>query len=270
MVERLKTPQAVAVSVAVVGKYVELHDAYLCVREALYPRRRPPRLAVDIDWINSEELERAGRPGRLDGVDGIVVPGGFGERGIEGKIAAARYAREHEVPYLGLCLGMQVMVHRVRPPRLAQRRAQLAPSSTPTRPIPVIDLMPEQRGHRGHGRHHAPGRLSLPAGAGHQGRRRLRPGRGRTSATATASSSTTPIASLWPRRGWSSAASRPTARWWRSASWRDHPWMVGTQFHPEFRSRPNRPHPLFRDFIGRPPGEQALLRGARRKPPPHS
>src|SRR5262249_43202898 len=109
LVDRLSNPRG-ELSIAVVGKYVELPDAYLSVKEALIHAGVHHNVAVDINWIQSETLEHADVDAILDGFDGIVVPGGFGERGLEGKILAARYAREHNVPYLGLCLGLQMMV----------------------------------------------------------------------------------------------------------------------------------------------------------------
>ncbi|HSJ55989.1 MAG TPA: CTP synthase, partial [Anaerolineae bacterium] len=138
VVDEIRHPKE-PVRIGLVGKYVELHDAYLSVREALHHAGLRYDVGVDIDWIDSEELERRG-PGRLARVHGIVVPGGFGYRGIEGKIVAARYAREQKVPYLGLCLGMQVMVIDLARHALSSDEPNSTEFDLTTR-YPVIDLM---------------------------------------------------------------------------------------------------------------------------------
>src|SRR3990170_2144771 len=149
LVERLMSPER-HLSVTVVGKYVELHDAYLSVKESLIHAGIHHNAAVDIEWVHSESLERPGGLAQLERVQGIVVPGGFGERGIEGKILAARFARERGVPYLGLCLGMQMMVVETARHVLGSD----APNSSefdPETPYPVISLLPEQEGVRDKG-----------------------------------------------------------------------------------------------------------------------
>ena len=173
------------------------------------------------------------------GVDGIVVPGGFGYRGIEGKIAAARYAREHKVPYLGLCLGMQVMVIELARARAAARTSPTAPSSTLRHPYPVIDLHARAARDRRHGRHHAPGHLPLRARArARRPRAAYGTDAGATSATAIASSSTTSTATCSAQAGMVFSGLSPDGRLVEIAEIADHPWMVGSQFHPEFKSRP--------------------------------
>jgi CTP synthase len=239
------------VRVALVGKYVSLKDAYLSVREALMHAALWQDRQVEIDWVSSEELEGVSQEAvlrRLAGADGIVVPGGFGERGIEGKIAAARYARENGVPYLGLCLGMQVMVvefarHVLG---LAEANSQEFNSQTPD---PVIALLPDQRD------------LTRKGGTMRLGLYACVLGQGTKSAAAYG------LPVIYERHrhryefnndysarmaaaGLIQAGLSPDHRLVEISEVAGHPWMVGTQFHPELRSRPNRPHPLFRDFVG--------------------
>ena len=246
-VERLKNPRG-RLSVAVVGKYTELPDAYLSVKESLIHAAVHHGLAVDIRWIRSGDLEGPGGPAVLDGVHGIVVPGGFGERAIEGKVGAARYAREQGVPYLGLCLGMQIMVIE-----FARHVFQSdEPQSTefyPDTPYPVISLLSEQQGIQDKG-----GTMRL-------GGYPCRPVPGTKAHAAYGQDEVVerhrhryefnnvyrqPLAEA----GLIPSGLSPDGTLVEISELRDHPWMVGTQFHPEFRSRPNRPHPLFRDFIG--------------------
>ena len=246
-VERLKNPRG-RLSVAVVGKYAELPDAYLSVKESLIHAAVHHGLAVDIRWIKSGELEEPDGQAVLDGVHGVVVPGGFGERAIEGKVEAARCAREQGVPYLGLCLGMQIMV--IEFARHVFHSDQ--PHSTefyPDTPYPVISLLSEQKGIQEKG-----GTMRL---GGYPCR--LVPG---TKAYAAYGQDEVverhrhryefnnvyrdPLAEA----GLIPSGLSPDGTLVEISELRDHPWMVGTQFHPEFRSRPNRPHPLFRDFIG--------------------
>jgi CTP synthase len=246
-VERLKNPRG-RVSVAVAGKYAELPDAYLSVKESLIHAAVHHGLAVDIRWIKSGDLEGPNGLAILDDVHGIVVPGGFGERAIEGKVAAARYAREQGVPYLGLCLGMQIMV--IEFARHVFHSDE--PHSTefyPETPYPVISLLSEQQGIQDKG-----GTMRL---GGYPCR--LVPG---TKAYAAYGQDEV-VERHRHRYEFNNAYRQPLAEAGLIPSGlspdgslveiselQDHPWMVGTQFHPEFRSRPNRPHPLFRDFIG--------------------
>jgi CTP synthase len=207
--------------------------------------------SVEIDWVSSEELEQIGPravAARLSSVRGIVVPGGFGERGIEGKIAAALYAREQGIPYLGLCLGMQVMAVEFARGVLGLPQANSTEFS-PKTPDPVIALMPDQREQAKKG---GTMRLGLYACVLTQG-------------TKAAAAYGVPVVYERHRHryefnndycarmqaaGLTLAGLSPDHRLVEICEVADHPWMVGTQFHPELRSRPNRPHPLFRDFIG--------------------
>lgn len=243
LVERLKNP-AGEVTVAVVGKYVELRDAYMSVREALIHAGVHHNVAVDIRWIHSER----GDLSQLAGVHGIVVPGGFGERGIEGKIEAALLARTQGIPYLGLCLGMQVMVVEAARAAFGNDEAN-STEFVPDTPLPVISLLAEQEGVVDKG---ATMRLgSYPC--------RLVPG-----TKAHRAYGVDELAERHRHRyefnnayrdaladfGLIASGLSPDGLLVEICEIRDHPFMVGSQFHPEFRSRPLRPHPLFRDFIG--------------------
>ena len=184
----------------------------------------------------------------MKGLGGILVPGGFGERGIEGKIKAAQYARENKMPYLGLCLGMQIATIEFARNVLKLAKAH-STEFDPNTPHPVIAMLDEQTQSHQQRRHDAAGRAALPVGARHQGGGTLRLVCRSTNATATATNSTTPTARNLRRPALSSAACRPTASWWRSSNCQDHPFFMASQFHPEFQSKPHQPHPLFKGFI---------------------
>lgn len=237
--------------IGLVGKYVELEDAYLSVKESLMHAGLAIDYQVDIEWISSEDLEKGRNLQRLDVVDGIVVPGGFGYRGIEGKIVAARYAREHKVPYLGLCLGMQVMCIE-----LARNIFHSdSPNSTEfdiSTKYPIIDLMPDQRDIADMG-----GTMRLGIYPCH-----LKPG-----TRAAAAYQSLGFGSIVQERhrhrfefnnhfrpemeaaGLVFSGLSPDGRLVEISELSDHPYMVGSQFHPEFKSRPNRPHPLFLGLV---------------------
>ena len=247
LVDRLTNPHG-EVSIAVVGKYVELQDAYLSVKEALIHAGIHHDVNVSLSWIQSEDLEHGDVSALLEGYDGIVVPGGFGERGLEGKIAAARYAREQGVPYLGLCLGMQMMVIEFARHVLGWEDAHSTEIDTETG-HPVISLLSEQRGVTDLG-----GTMRLGAYPCH-----LRPG------TRAATAYTSPVISERHRHryefnnayraeledaGLIASGTSPDGGLVEISEVQDHPFMVGSQFHPELRSRPNAPHPLFRAFVG--------------------
>jgi CTP synthase len=246
LVARIVAPKD-SVRIAVVGKYVELPDAYMSVREALYHAALHSHRAVEIEWILSEDLEKDKSFDRLARADGIVVPGGFGERGIEGKILAARYARTHKIPYLGLCLGMQVMC--VELARHATESDE--PNSTEFNPStrhPVIDLMPDQRG------------ISEMGGTMRLGRYPCRLIPGTRAARAYGEELVherhrhrfefnNAYREMLNRAGMEYSGLSPTGNLVEIAELRDHPFMLGSQFHPEFKSRPDRPHPLFREFV---------------------
>jgi CTP synthase len=233
-------------SIGLVGKYVALQDAYMSVRESLFHAALRQKRSLKMEWISSEDLEKGKGMDLLERVAGIVVPGGFGYRGIEGKIIAARYAREHKKPYLGLCLGMQVMVIELARYALGNDEANSTEFDISTR-YPVIDLMPEQRAISDVG---GTMRLGIyPC--------QLVPG------TKAAQAYAQPLVherhrhrfelnnqyrDLLARAGMVFSGLSPNGRLVEISEMRDHPWMLGCQFHPEFKSRPGKPHPLFSAF----------------------
>jgi len=249
-VEELRREKPV-LTIALVGKYVELQDSYLSVKEALVHAGLAAGWDIDIVWINSEDLEKGRDIDRLLQTDGIVVPGGFGYRGIEGKIIAARIARERKVPYLGLCLGMQVMCIE-----FARHVFQSEePNSTEfdiSTEYPIIDLMPDQRDIADMGgtmrlgvyecqlvpgtrAFEAYARAGFPSVVQERHRHRFEFNNAyRTEMEA---------------HGMIFSGLSPDGRLVEIAELVDHPFMVGSQFHPEFKSRPNKPHPLFSAFI---------------------
>ena len=233
--------------VALVGKYVELQDAYISVREALYHAAVALGQRLEIEWINSEDLERGRGLQRLDGVHGIVVPGGFGYRGIEGKILAARTARENQIPYLGLCLGMQVMCIELARAASGAERAN-STEFDPQSPLPVIDLMPDQRGIDDMGGTMRLGAYPCLLQAG--SRAAAAYGQEQVSERHRHRFEfNNHYRELLSEAGMVFSGLSPDGRLVEIAELRDHPWMLGSQFHPEFKSRPNRPHPLFTAFV---------------------
>ena len=244
-VERITNPRG-TIALAVVGKYVQLPDAYLSVTESLRHAGIHHDVGIDIRWVQSETLDH-GDTSALRSVAGIVVPGGFGHRGIEGKVAASRYARHNRIPYLGLCLGMQCAVIDIA------REALEAPDANSTEfnaftSTPVIDLMPEQRDVAGLGgtmrlglypcklapgtrAHHAYGEEVVYERHRHR------------------FEFNNEYREVLAESGLVYSGLSPNGRLVEIIELADHPWFVASQFHPEFRSRPNRAHPLFRDFV---------------------
>jgi CTP synthase len=246
LIEEIKRPKP-TVKIALVGKYVELHDAYISVREALRHAALHQGVELDIAWVQSAELEKGRGLEQLEKVDGIIVPGGFGSRGIEGKIQAAHYARANKVPYLGLCLGMQLMVVEFAREALKSDLANSTEFDRST-PYPVIDLMPDQQEITDMG---GTMRLGLyPC--------KLVPG------TIAAEAYNQPqveerhrhrfefnnhYRQAFEKYGMRFSGLSPDGRLVEIVELEDHPFMLGTQFHPEFLSRPNNPHPLFMRFV---------------------
>lgn len=250
IVRKIKNPRR-RVTIAVVGKYVELPDAYMSVAEALRHGGIHHEAAVDIRWVNAVELE--GKTQEEVGevlreAHGILVPGGFGDRGIEGKIKAIRYARENGVPFLGICLGMQCAVIEFARHVVGLEGANSS-EFQPSTPYPVIDLLPEQKDIEDKG-----GTMRLG----------LYPCKLREGSKAFAIYQDEIIyerhrhryefnnefRDIMESKGMVLSGLSPDGRLVEIIELPNHPWFVATQFHPEFKSRPNRPHPLFRDFVG--------------------
>ncbi len=246
IVAEVKRPKP-EVTIAIVGKYVELHDAYMSVREALKHASLVAGVEVKILWVHSADLEKDKGWDLVKSAHGIVVPGGFGSRGTEGKILAARYAREHKIPYLGLCLGMQVMCIEFARNILGYEDANSSEFDRAT-PHAVIDLMNEQRSITDMG---GTMRLGLyPCN--------LQPG----SIAATAYNTdhieerhrhrwefNNTYRQEFEKAGMVFSGLSPDGLPVEIAEISDHPYMVASQFHPEFLSRPNRPHPLFAGLV---------------------
>jgi CTP synthase len=235
------------VKVALVGKYVELHDAYISVREALKHAALKLGVELDLNWVHSAELEKGRGWENLKSVNGIVVPGGFGSRGIEGKIQAAHYARTNGLPYLGLCLGMQLMVVEFAREVFHDEAANSTEFDRAT-PYPVIDLMLEQQAITDLG-----GTMRLG----------LYPCCLQPDTIAKRAYNEDLVHERHRHRfelnnnfrqplqeaGMVFSGLSPDGKLVEIAELANHPFMVGTQFHPEFLSRPNRPHPLFVAFL---------------------
>lgn len=242
-VKRKKPP----VTIALVGKYVELHDAYLSVREALKHAAIRAGVELELRWVHSADLEKGKGWEALEGVDGIIVPGGFGGRGIEGKIQAATLARTKKIPYFGLCLGMQLMVVEFARSVLGTDLVNSTEFDRSTE-HPVIDLMPDQQNIQDMG---GTMRLGLYpchlqkgtiAGDAYQEEVVAERHRHRFEFN-------NHYRELLQERGMCFSGLSPDGRLVEIAELVDHPFMLGTQFHPEFLSRPNRPHPLFLAFM---------------------
>jgi len=247
LVDRIESAERTT-RVGIIGKYVSLQDAYLSVVEALKHGGFHHGATVDIEWIQAEDVEGLLAEGRLRDLDGIVIPGGFGERGTEGKIAAAGYAREHDIPCLGLCLGLQMMTIDYARNVLGLTGANSS-ELEPTTPHPVIDLMEAQRGVTDMG-----GTMRLGAYVA-----QLEPGSQVAEAYGTTVVSerhrhryefNSRYRARFEESGFRCSGSSPDGRLVEFIELVDHPFWVGTQAHPELKSRPNRPAPLFREFVG--------------------
>jgi CTP synthase len=237
-----------SVSIAVVGKYVELRDAYMSVKEALFHAASAQNRRLNILWVNSEDLEKAKGWELLAEADGIVVPGGFGYRGIEGKIIAGRYAREKLVPYLGLCLGMQTMCIEFARDVVGLEDANSSEFEVTSEHY-VIDMMADQRGITDLGGTMRlgvypckllEGSRAAEAYAGHaqvDERHRHR------------YEFNNEYRAAFEAQGMQFSGVSPDNKLVEIAELKDHPFMVGSQFHPEFLSRPNAPHPLFMGLV---------------------
>lgn len=248
IVDKIKNPKY-KTTIAIVGKYVELPDAYMSVAESLRHAGLYHDSAIDIKWINAVELEQGDDVVRekLSCADGILVPGGFGDRGIEGKIKAIGYARENRIPFLGICLGMQCAV--IEFARHIGLKKANSSEFDPVTPHPVIDLLPEQKDIEAKGGTMRLGVYPCKLKEGTRSydgykedlvyeRHRHR------------FEFNNEYREQLSLKGMVISGTSPDNRLVEIIELADHPWFVGTQFHPEFKSRPNRPHPLFRDFVG--------------------
>jgi CTP synthase len=248
MVKKIKTP-CNQTEIAIVGKYVALPDAYLSVAEALRHAGTEQGSGIQIRWINAEELEdpAVSLDQVFKGVQGILVPGGFGNRGIEGKINAIRYAREKKIPYLGICLGMQcALVEFAR--NVCGLQGANSTEFDPNTKYPVIDLLPEQKKVE-----HLGGTMCLGLSAV-----KLSPGSRAHAAYLDEEiferhrhrfEVNGEYIEICEKNGLVFSGISSTKKLVEVIEYPDHPWFVASQFHPEFKSRPNRPHPLFKQFI---------------------
>ena len=246
LIDKIKQPKP-TINIALVGKYVELHDAYISVREALRHAAIVNGLEVEITWVHSSDLEKDGGLEVLRHVDGIVVPGGFGSRGIEGKINAATFARENNVPYFGLCLGMQVMVIEFGRNVLQHAMANSSEFDRGTL-TPIIDLMPDQHdvtekgGTMRLGLYPCVLQPNTKARAAYQVDQVEERHRHRFELN-------NDFRPALEEAGMICSGISPDNRLVEITELKDHPFMLGTQFHPEFLSRPDNPHPLFVAFV---------------------
>ena len=254
MVHRAKHPKG-EVAIALVGKYVSLHDAYLSVVEALTHGGIENDVKVSIRWVDSETVTDQNAAAILAGADGILVPGGFGDRGIEGKISAIRYARENDVPFLGICLGMQMAVVEFARHVCGLEGAHSS-ELDPKTPYPVIDLMADQVGVTAKGGTMRLGSYPCLLAEGTRShaiygtdriderhRHRYEFNNAYREALTAA--------------GLSLSGLSPDGHLVEMVELSDHPWFVACQFHPELKSRPNKAHPLFREFISAAKTHQA-------------
>jgi len=246
IVDRIRDAR-IPLEIGLVGKYIELKDAYLSVAESIRHAAWATGCQPRLRWIDSEKLEEQGDTGPLEGLDGIVVPGGFGYRGIEGKVVAVRYSRQRRIPTLGLCMGMQCMVIELTRTALGAEDANSTEFDAFT-PHPVIDLLPEQRDVADKGGTMRLGSYPCVVEEGSRAYEAygqpiiLERHRHRYEFNNA-------YRELLASHGMRFSGLSPDGRLVEIVELRDHPFYLGTQYHPEFRSRPNRPHPLFSAFI---------------------
>ncbi len=242
MVESVKTNYQKKVKVGVVAKYLGNEDTYMCVFEALESAAHKHGVKLDIKWVNAEKVTHA----KLSKLDGIIVPGGFGERGIEGKITAARYAIDHKVPYLGLCLGMQALVVAVA------RKAGLKDANSlevnPNTPDPVIYVMEGQEKLFGTGGTMRLGDYQCNLEKGSLARK-IYKAKTTTERHRHRYEVNNEYRELLEANGLKLSGLSPDGQLVELVEYKNHPFMIASQFHPEFKSRPNRPHPMFDGFI---------------------
>jgi CTP synthase len=246
MVDRIKAPGDGRVRICVVGKYTELIDSYKSIAEALVHGGIPCDVGVDVEWWSSERVEEQGAD-FVDRFDGVLVPGGFGSRGVDGKLTAVRYARENGIPYFGICLGLQVAAIEIGRNVLGMKTCGSS-EFDPEVEHAVIDLLPEQKRVIDKGAtmrlgeyecELVPGTVAAKEYGTHtvfeRHRHRYEFNKQYESVFENAG---VVFSGRWPEKGLVEIMELPA-----------HPWFVGCQFHPEFRSRPGKVHPLFRGFI---------------------
>lgn len=247
MVEAVIAPKTRTVNIAVVGKYISLRDAYKSIYEALEHGAMAADAKLNIIPIEAEDIEAGGAEGILKGVDGILVPGGFGDRGIEGKIAAVRYAREKRIPFLGICLGMQCAVIEFARHVCDLDRANSAEFDAGT-PYPVIHLMEDQKQVTDKG-----GTMRLGAYPCELSGSSISAGAYGTTAISERHRHryefNNDYREMFAEKGMRIAGTSPDGQLVEIVELAEHPWFVACQFHPEFKSRPLAAHPLFREFV---------------------
>lgn len=246
IVQIIKNPRG-SVEIAIVGKYVNLKDSYKSLNEALTHGGIANRCRVNMRYVDSEALAKEGPEKFLQGIDGILVPGGFGERGIEGKIMAVRHAREKQIPFLGICLGMQIAVIEIARHVCGLEGANSSEFNRHT-PHPVIALMPEQEqivnkgGTMRLGAYPAVLKDGTLAFQAYQEKQISERHRHRYEVN-------NEYREILTQNGVVFSGLSPDEKLIEILEFKDHPWFLGCQFHPELKSRPHAPHPLFREFI---------------------
>jgi len=246
MVESIKQCKS-TVKIGLVGKYVKLHDAYLSIAEALFHGGIENGVKVEISWIDSEDITVQTVNDLLKGCNGIIVPGGFGHRGIEGKILAAKYARENKIPYFGVCLGMQLAVVEFARDILGLADANSGEFDENTKNA-VIDIMDEQKSISDKGGTMRLGQYPCVIADGTKlldiyGQKNISERHRHRYEFNNA------YREIMTANGLVLSGLSPDGKLVEAVELKDHPWFIGVQFHPEFKSRPNRAHPLFREFI---------------------
>lgn len=246
IVKSFRSPQNHKVKIGLIGKYVKVQDAYLSVIEALHHACITFDCSLDLVWVSSEQIERDGAESCLSKLDGVIVPGGFGDRGIEGKILGIQYCRENNLPFLGICLGMQCAVIEFAR-NVADLEGAHSKEFSPDSPNPVISLMPDQSGVVKGGTMRLgayPCRIPDNTTAQRLYQSNLIYERHRHRFEVN-----NEYRARLRRRGLTISGTSPDQQLVEIVEIKDHPFFVGCQFHPEFKSRPNRPHPLFKGLI---------------------
>jgi CTP synthase len=247
LVERIHSPRR-SIRIALVGKYINLPDAYLSVTQALQHAGFHHQVEVEVVWCASDELEDPRARKILGTVDGILVPGGFGIRGVEGKVEAIRFARERRVPYLGICLGLQTAVIEIAR-NLAGLEGANSSEFEPDTPYPVIDLLPDQKEVEDLGATMRLGAQSVELAQGTRAREAYG-----ENVIHERHRHRYEVNNHYRQRlveaGLVVSGTFQEGRLVEVVELPDHPWFVASQYHPEFKSRPTRPAPLFREFVG--------------------